>query len=500
MVYANRAAGELLGLDRDELRGRSELPTPCECLSESGETLPDRWPGVDALRTGRSQRPRVMGLPRPDGRVRWVRVSATRHRPIGADFAARRDRPAPRRGRRRHPGLAPGRQRQRDATATDGRRRQGRPLAARASGRRAARQWQHRRRGRRAAWASRPPPSACTSATPRASSVPTRGPRRSPSPWPAAKSQRRKGGVRPYSTWRTDAPTTRPWPSHGPVKTMTGGRRRALVATSALGVSALIASVAHSTLGLGPDGLAWQLLFCVVYLCRRRPVPGPRRVGAGRARHLAVPRRSASCCTAAAGWSTSSPTTAGAHAVAQRPAVARRLPRLLPGRRPARPRALRAPRRGHVARRPARRAGPRSGHRRHGAAGVAVAPRRRRQRRRHRRRLPAGRRRPADLPGHHVRRLELAPEPLGAGARRRAVHPRRRRHDLRDRQPPTAAGSPAAPTTRCGAPGDARARRCRLAARASRARSSAPRDAPSSSRRPSRRSRSACSSTARACA
>jgi PAS domain S-box-containing protein len=76
VVYANRAAGELLGLDRDELRGRSDLPTPCECLSESGETLPDRWPGIDALRTGRSQRPRVMGLPRPDGRVRWVRVSA----------------------------------------------------------------------------------------------------------------------------------------------------------------------------------------------------------------------------------------------------------------------------------------------------------------------------------------------------------------------------------------------------------------------------------------
>jgi PAS domain S-box-containing protein len=80
VVYANRAAGELLGLDRDELRGRSELPTPCECLSESGETLPDRWPGVDALRTGRPQRPRVMGLQRPDGRVRWVRVSA---RPVG---------------------------------------------------------------------------------------------------------------------------------------------------------------------------------------------------------------------------------------------------------------------------------------------------------------------------------------------------------------------------------------------------------------------------------
>jgi PAS domain S-box-containing protein len=80
VVYANRAASELLGVDREELRGRSELPTPSECLSESGEALPERWPGAEALRTGRPQRPRVMGLPRPDGGMRWVRVSA---RPIG---------------------------------------------------------------------------------------------------------------------------------------------------------------------------------------------------------------------------------------------------------------------------------------------------------------------------------------------------------------------------------------------------------------------------------
>ena len=80
VVYANRAASELLGVDREELRGRSELPTPRECLSESGEALPERWPGAEALRTGRPQRPRVMGLQRPDGGMRWVRVSA---RPIG---------------------------------------------------------------------------------------------------------------------------------------------------------------------------------------------------------------------------------------------------------------------------------------------------------------------------------------------------------------------------------------------------------------------------------
>ena len=80
VVYANRAAGELLGMEREELRGRSELPTPSECLSESGEALPGRWPSADALRTGRPQRPRVMGLLRPDGGMRWVRVSS---RPIG---------------------------------------------------------------------------------------------------------------------------------------------------------------------------------------------------------------------------------------------------------------------------------------------------------------------------------------------------------------------------------------------------------------------------------
>jgi PAS domain S-box-containing protein len=81
VVYANRAASELLGVARDALRGSSELPAPCECLSEAGEALDDdNWPGQDALRTGRPQRPRVMGIKRPDGGVRWVRAQA---RPIG---------------------------------------------------------------------------------------------------------------------------------------------------------------------------------------------------------------------------------------------------------------------------------------------------------------------------------------------------------------------------------------------------------------------------------
>jgi len=81
LVYANRAAGELLGVDRDDLRARTDVAPPCECLSESGTPLKDdEWPVFGALRTGRPQRPRVLGVRQPNGAVRWLRVSA---RPYG---------------------------------------------------------------------------------------------------------------------------------------------------------------------------------------------------------------------------------------------------------------------------------------------------------------------------------------------------------------------------------------------------------------------------------
>jgi PAS domain S-box-containing protein len=81
LVYANRAAGELLGVDREDLRGRAELAPPCECVSESGAPLSEEeWPVIGALRTGRPQRPRVLGVRHPNGALRWLRVSA---RPYG---------------------------------------------------------------------------------------------------------------------------------------------------------------------------------------------------------------------------------------------------------------------------------------------------------------------------------------------------------------------------------------------------------------------------------
>jgi len=81
LVYANRAAGELLGVDRDDLRARTDIAPPCECLSEAGTPLKeDEWPVIGALRTGRPQRPRVLGVRQANGAVRWLRVFA---RPYG---------------------------------------------------------------------------------------------------------------------------------------------------------------------------------------------------------------------------------------------------------------------------------------------------------------------------------------------------------------------------------------------------------------------------------
>ena len=227
VVYANRAAGELLGVDRDELRGRSELPTP------------SRMPVGDGRGASRALARRRRAAHRPP-------AASTRHGP-----------PAPRRrhalGARVRPAIGRSvltsllditalRNAEEDAATLasrlSGGHRANAPTAtatatspARASSRRASTRSSScspaatRARRSPSAWASRPPRSACTSATPRASSAPTRGPRRWPSPWPAAKSQRHKAGVSVVFNLARRCADYTAVASHGPAKTMTPGRR-----------------------------------------------------------------------------------------------------------------------------------------------------------------------------------------------------------------------------------------------------------------------------------
>jgi diguanylate cyclase (GGDEF)-like protein len=54
--------------------------------------------------------------------------------------------------------------------------------------------------------------------------------------------------------------------SHGPTKTLTPGRSRGVVGLSAVGAIALAASLAHSVLDLGADGLLWHVIFLGVYV------------------------------------------------------------------------------------------------------------------------------------------------------------------------------------------------------------------------------------------
>ena len=310
-------------------------------------------PSVDALRTGRPQRPPRHG-PAAARRARALgaRLRAA-HRPLCPDLDARRDRPAhsPRRTRRHLASRLDGNGARKDKAKRQRQRQppqagQPRTLAARAPGRRAARQRQHGRGGRRAPRASRPPPCASTSATRPASSARARGPRPSPSRWPAARSPRHKTRVSPDSTWGGGPPTTRPWPPTDPLRTISrlGAAARSRRSSRWAPPRSPRASRIDAGLWLFP-GLVWQLVFTSVYLAagglclaRATLVWGPSAppgclLGVGVLLH-------------GGGWLVDFLAYDGAAPMPswKRPPVARRLPRLLPGHRPARPRALRAAR------------------------------------------------------------------------------------------------------------------------------------------------------------
>ena len=77
IIEANPAARHILGLDDPELIGRrSEDPT-WQAIHTDGSPFPgETHPAMVSLREGVSVREQEMGLPQPDGRVRWLRINS----------------------------------------------------------------------------------------------------------------------------------------------------------------------------------------------------------------------------------------------------------------------------------------------------------------------------------------------------------------------------------------------------------------------------------------
>ncbi|MGJ3261629.1 MAG: sensor domain-containing protein [Salinarimonas sp.] len=77
VVDCNREAETLLGLSRDEMLGRTSRDPRWRATREDGSELPGaEHPPMIALAEGTSVRDVVMGIERPDGTRRWIKVNA----------------------------------------------------------------------------------------------------------------------------------------------------------------------------------------------------------------------------------------------------------------------------------------------------------------------------------------------------------------------------------------------------------------------------------------
>ncbi|MFN8021874.1 MAG: PAS domain-containing protein [Acidimicrobiales bacterium] len=73
----NAAAERVLGLDADELAGRSSIDSRWRCVREDGTDWPgDTHPAMQAMATGDPVHDAVMGVHRPSGDLVWLRVNA----------------------------------------------------------------------------------------------------------------------------------------------------------------------------------------------------------------------------------------------------------------------------------------------------------------------------------------------------------------------------------------------------------------------------------------
>lgn len=86
----NPAAERILGLTRDQVMGRTSVDPRWAAIHEDGSPFPGAaHPAMVALRTGQRVTGVVMGVRLPDGRDRWISISAepVRDQPDGAPVA-----------------------------------------------------------------------------------------------------------------------------------------------------------------------------------------------------------------------------------------------------------------------------------------------------------------------------------------------------------------------------------------------------------------------------
>jgi PAS domain S-box-containing protein len=77
IVDSNAAASSILGLDADQIVGRTSLDARWGAVHEDGSAFAgDMHPAMITLRTGRAFQEVVMGVHRPDGALKWLSINA----------------------------------------------------------------------------------------------------------------------------------------------------------------------------------------------------------------------------------------------------------------------------------------------------------------------------------------------------------------------------------------------------------------------------------------
>ncbi|MCC6527467.1 MAG: CHASE domain-containing protein, partial [Polyangiaceae bacterium] len=77
IVTCNGAAVEILGLDADQMMGRTSVDPAWGAIRPDGSPFPgEEHPAMVALTSGRPERGVVMGVRKPDGRLTWISVNA----------------------------------------------------------------------------------------------------------------------------------------------------------------------------------------------------------------------------------------------------------------------------------------------------------------------------------------------------------------------------------------------------------------------------------------